>query len=179
MTSACGFAASTIASASALVRPYSHSGRTYTAISDIVVSPTYVPDLVEGMLDLLIDGESGVWHLANGGAVTWEELARRAAHTVGVSTANLRAVPVEELGLAAPRPRYTALESVRGTLLSPLDDALQRYARARAWEQSYVGVTSAGTHGPVNQPKRSSRNSTPSTHDGSRAALLARAQDQV
>ncbi len=155
------------------------SGQTYTAISDIVVSPTYVPDLVEGMLDLLIDGESGVWHLANGGAVTWEELARRAAHTVGVSTANLRAVPVEELGLAAPRPRYTALESVRGTLLSPLDDALQRYARARAWEQSYGGVTSAGTHGPVNQPKRSSRNSTPSTHDGSRAALLARAQDQV
>ena len=128
----------------------------------------------------LIDGDGKLVD-ANGGAVTWEELARRAAHTVGVSTANLRAVPVEELGLAAPRPRYTALESVRGTLLSPLDDALQRYARARAWEQSYGGATSAGTHGPVNQPKRSFRNSTstPSTHDSSRAALLARAQDQV
>ena len=38
-----------------------------------------------------------------------------------------------------------ALESVRGTLLSPLDDALQRYARARAWEQGYGGGTSAAS----------------------------------
>jgi dTDP-4-dehydrorhamnose reductase len=115
------------------------SGNPYTAISDVVVSPTYVPDLVDAMLDLLIDGESGVWHVATGGAVTWEELARRAARTVGVSTATLRAVPLEELGLQAKRPRYTALGSSRGTLLGPLDDALRRYARTRAWEQVHDG----------------------------------------
>jgi dTDP-4-dehydrorhamnose reductase len=115
------------------------SGNPYTAISDVVVSPTYVPDLVDAMLDLLIDGESGVWHVATGGAVTWEELARRAAQTVGVSTATLRAVPLEELGLQAKRPRYTALASSRGTLLGPLDDALRRYARTRAWEKVHDG----------------------------------------
>jgi len=32
------------------------SGQPYTAISDVVVSPTYVPDLVHASLDLLIDG---------------------------------------------------------------------------------------------------------------------------
>lgn len=35
------------------------TGKPYTAISDVVVSPTYVPDLVDAMLDLLIDGEHG------------------------------------------------------------------------------------------------------------------------
>ena len=30
-----------------------------------MVSPTYVPDLVHASLDLLIDGEHGLWHLAN------------------------------------------------------------------------------------------------------------------
>src|SRR5215213_4845278 len=39
------------------------AGRTFAAGSD-VVSPTYVPDLVHVTLDLLIDGETGVWHLA-------------------------------------------------------------------------------------------------------------------
>ena len=81
------------------------AGEPCIAISDVVVSPTYVPDLVEAMLDLLIDGERGIWHLASEGAVTWEELARRAARIAGVSAATLRAVPVDELGLSATRAR--------------------------------------------------------------------------
>jgi dTDP-4-dehydrorhamnose reductase len=149
------------------------SGEPYTAISDVVVSPTYVPDLVDAMLDLLIDGECGVWHVATGGAVTWEELARRAAHTVGVSTATLRAVPLEELGLQANRPRYTALGSSRGTLLGPLDDALRRYARTRAWERVHEGATgSSASYASVEQGRRSPIISTPprpSARDDARA----------
>ena len=38
---------------------------------DVVISPTYVPDLTHAALDLLIDGEGGLWHLANQGAVSW------------------------------------------------------------------------------------------------------------
>jgi dTDP-4-dehydrorhamnose reductase len=148
------------------------SGQPYTAISDVVVSPTYVPDLVDAMLDLLIDGEAGVWHVATGGAVTWEELARRAAHTVGVSTATLRAVPLEELGLQANRPRYTALGSARGTLLGPLDDALRRYARTRAWERTHDVPTGSAANAPVEQRRRASVLSTsnrPSVCDDARA----------
>ncbi len=37
----------------------------FLAAQDIIVSPTYVPDLVNASLDLLIDGETGLWHLAN------------------------------------------------------------------------------------------------------------------
>ena len=151
------------------------SGEPYTVISDVVVSPTYVPDLVDAMLDLLIDGESGVWHVATDGAVTWEELARRAAHTVGVSTATLRAVPVEELGLRANRPRYTALGSARGTLLGPLDDALRRYARTRAWERIHSGAIGNVPHVPhtaLDQRMRSlpiSNSPRPSVCDDARA----------
>jgi dTDP-4-dehydrorhamnose reductase len=52
------------------------AGQPFTASNDLVVSPTYVPDLVNVSLDLLIDRERGIWHLTNGEAVTWAELAR-------------------------------------------------------------------------------------------------------
>ncbi|MFL6698887.1 MAG: family 1 glycosylhydrolase, partial [Vitreoscilla sp.] len=54
-------------------------GREWTAAEDEIVAPTYLPDLVQASLDLLIDGETGVWHLTNGEALTWAEFARRAA----------------------------------------------------------------------------------------------------
>ena len=48
------------------------------------MTPTYVPDLVNTCLDLLIDRECGVWHLSNGDAMSWADLARRAAAAAGV-----------------------------------------------------------------------------------------------
>ena len=39
-------------------------GEHWVAPEDQVVSPTYVPDLVSTALDLLMDGERGLWHLA-------------------------------------------------------------------------------------------------------------------
>ncbi|RYD53963.1 MAG: SDR family oxidoreductase, partial [Sphingobacteriales bacterium] len=41
------------------------------AATDMIVSPTYVPHLVHAALDLLIDDECGIWHLANKGAISW------------------------------------------------------------------------------------------------------------
>ncbi len=107
------------------------AGRSFVATGDAVISPTYVPDLVNASLDLLIDGESGLWHLANEGAVTWAELAARAAARAGVDAGGLEARPRAELGMAAPRPLYSALGSERGMLLPSLDDALDRYMRER------------------------------------------------
>ncbi|MFL6227578.1 MAG: family 1 glycosylhydrolase [Pyrinomonadaceae bacterium] len=103
------------------------AGKTFTAIDDAFVSPTYVPDLVNMSLDLLIDGERGIWHLANAGALTWAEFARRAAELAGVDAAGIEGRPVESLKLPAPRPAYSALGSERGALLPALDEALARY----------------------------------------------------
>ena len=101
------------------------------AADDQIVSPTYVPDLVHNVLDVLIDGERGVWHLANAGAVSWAEFARQAADRAGLDSSLVVAQPSHELGLTAPRPRYSALGSERGTLMPPLDDALTRYLAAQ------------------------------------------------
>jgi dTDP-4-dehydrorhamnose reductase len=121
------------------------SGQEFRAVSDVVVSPTYVPDLVDAALDLAIDGESGVWHLASAGALTWEELARRAARAADVNSARLVSVTVEELGLAAARPRYSALTSERGSIMASVDDAIARYARSRPWERTSFPAGTSGS----------------------------------
>ena len=105
-------------------------GLPFQAARDVTVSPTYVPDLVNVSLDLLIDRERGIWHLTNGEAVSWFELARRACAAAGVSSERLQEVSVEECGYTARRPGYSALSSERGLLLPSLDDALKRYVEA-------------------------------------------------
>jgi dTDP-4-dehydrorhamnose reductase len=101
------------------------------AAEDLVVSPSYVPELASATLDLLIDGECGVWHLTNQGALSWAELARAAAVAEGLDPALVQGVPAESLGLRAPRPRWSALASERGHLMRPLGDALQEFMQDR------------------------------------------------
>ncbi|MBD2358410.1 sugar nucleotide-binding protein [Tolypothrix sp. FACHB-123] len=107
------------------------AGNTFVAAEDAIVSPTYVPDLVHTSLDLLIDGENGLWHLANKGAVAWADLARLAAKKAGVSVNSLISVPSQELGFIAPRPVYSVLGSSRGELMPHLDSAISRYLEER------------------------------------------------
>jgi dTDP-4-dehydrorhamnose reductase len=72
------------------------------------------------VLDLLIDDESGLWHLANQGAPSWHQFACRLAEGAGFD-------PVEIVALTAGPERMTALTSERGLLLRPLDQAIQAY----------------------------------------------------
>ncbi|HEX2251062.1 MAG TPA: family 1 glycosylhydrolase [Gemmatimonadales bacterium] len=103
------------------------SGLEVEAADDLVVSPTYVPDLVDSALDLLIDAESGIWHLANEGAVTWAELARVAAVKAGLDPAGVVACHHDKLALIARRPGYSVLASDRGKLMPTLEQALDRF----------------------------------------------------
>lgn len=103
------------------------------AADDLVVSPTYVPDLVHAALDLLIDGEHGIWHLANTGETTWADLARAAARGADLDETLIRGRPHTELGLAARRPRAVPLTSKRGRIMPSLESALGAYVRERPW----------------------------------------------
>jgi dTDP-4-dehydrorhamnose reductase len=123
-------------------------GLPFTAAADTVVSPTYVTDLAHACLDLLIDGEGGVWHLANGGTVTWLQLAERAAAVAGVEVECLEGLPTDGIPLRAARPPYSALGSERGQLLPPLDAALERYV---------CDCRAAGTLGTPARPPRPRR----------------------
>lgn len=102
-------------------------GRRWAAASDQVVSLTYVCDLVMASLDLLIDGESGVWHLANQGCASWAEFAVKAARRCGLDTALIDPVEGRALGQVARRPPRVVLGSERGLVMPTLDDALERY----------------------------------------------------
>jgi dTDP-4-dehydrorhamnose reductase len=113
-------------------------GEHFAAAADQCVSPTYVPDLVQATLDLLVDEESGIWHLANRGAVSWARLAQLAAEAASLDPRLVDELPSGKLGLVALRPAYSALASERGVLMPPLEDALCRYitdcsAKAGEW----------------------------------------------
>jgi dTDP-4-dehydrorhamnose reductase len=102
-------------------------GERWKAVEDQCVSPTYVPDLVQATLDLLVDGESGIWHLANRGSVSWAKLAELVAGRGGFDSSLVERVRTQDLQLPAARPQFSALASERSQLMPTLEDALERY----------------------------------------------------
>lgn len=97
------------------------ANRRIVCAADVVISPTYVPSLAHAVLNLVQDRCSGIWHLTNGGAVTWYAFAQQVAKVSGLKSSLLGGAPAAELGWRAPRPRYSALGSERGELLRPLE----------------------------------------------------------
>jgi dTDP-4-dehydrorhamnose reductase len=120
-------------------------GRKFIAADDAFVSPTYVPDLVGASLDLLIDGEQGIWHLSNDGAITWAELARRAALRAGLDARLVEGQASVSMKFAAPRPLYSVLGSEHGRLLPTLEDALERYFNERETRLASLSMAAGGT----------------------------------
>jgi len=130
-----------------LVRALSN-GLEFRAATDLVVSPTYVPDLVEAVLDLMLDGETGLRHLANDGAVSWAEFGRRVASSLSLDPDLVRPVPSPHFGWPAARPAYAALGSERGQLLRALDQAIARFASHLA-EVDFVSEADALVEGAL------------------------------
>jgi dTDP-4-dehydrorhamnose reductase len=103
-----------------------HRKQAFEAADNVLISPTYVPDLVNVSLDLLIDEERGVWHLANQGSYTWAELARLAADMGGLDTSFVVPRSMQAFGLPAARPAYSVLGSKQGNLLPSVEQRLER-----------------------------------------------------
>ena len=96
---------------------------------DVFISPTLAADLINGSLDLLIDGENHIWHVANQGTISWADLAHDLAKRAGYSASLLIRKPYAEFNFNAVRPSYSGLTSSRGIFLPTLDDALDRYVK--------------------------------------------------
>jgi len=116
------------------------SGAPVLAACDETLTPAYLPDVTHRTLDLLIDGEDGVWHLAHSGAATRAEIVRRAAELAGIDARGLRAVPLADIEQHKPRRSPWAVlgsERTATPLLCPLEDALRRFVAdseaVRAW----------------------------------------------
>ncbi len=104
-----------------------HNNSEIPVANDVYISPTYVPDLVNTTLDLLIDDENGIWHLANKGAISWADLAFLVADRLKYQGLNINSVPASALNLKAARPKYSVLSTEKGHMLPELNHALERY----------------------------------------------------
>ncbi|MCL6258414.1 sugar nucleotide-binding protein [Aquiflexum sp. TKW24L] len=98
-----------------------------SVLSDVVVSPTYVPDLVNTALNLLIDEEKGIWHLSNQGSLTWADFASEIASRGGMARPSFNTKKLIQMKWKAKRPLYSVLHSERGILLPTIENALHRY----------------------------------------------------
>ncbi|VTT99033.1 dtdp-4-dehydrorhamnose reductase : dTDP-4-dehydrorhamnose reductase OS=Crinalium epipsammum PCC 9333 GN=Cri9333_3539 PE=4 SV=1: RmlD_sub_bind [Gemmataceae bacterium] len=102
-------------------------GLAVRAAHDLTVTPAYTPDLVQHVLDLLVDGDRGVCHLATPEPVTWAGLARAVAAAAGLDPGLVEPRPAESFAWPAPRPAYTPLTTSRGLVLPQLADCLERF----------------------------------------------------
>lgn len=98
-----------------------------TLPDDIIISPTYVPDLVHASLDLLIDQANGIWHLTNNGSISWADFAQSVAQYTRVHNYTIIRRKQEELDWMALRPTYSAMNTEKGFYLPNLAHALERY----------------------------------------------------
>lgn len=104
-----------------------HNKQNLHLANDVVISPTYLPDLCNRALDLFIDEEHGIWHLSNDGLLSWAEFGDIIAQRISCKNHSLVSMPVKDLGLRAQRPLYSVLQSDKGIKLPSLDNALTRF----------------------------------------------------
>ena len=105
------------------------SGETFLAADDQEISPSYVPSLADTLLDLLIDGDTGIRHLANDRCLTWADFARLIATGFGHDPSRVVGVPGAQLGWRASRPRSSGLRSRHVAPLGPLTAAIADFVR--------------------------------------------------
>ncbi|MBI4715582.1 MAG: dTDP-4-dehydrorhamnose reductase [Nitrospirae bacterium] len=97
-------------------------------------SPTYTPDLADGIARLLETPARGIVHLSNSGTCTWWEYAVEILRLTGVEGVTVLPITTAESGRPAPRPANSILDNNRyetftGHRLRHWKEALKDYLR--------------------------------------------------
>lgn len=114
---------------------YAARSTTLKGVVDMRSVPTYAPDLAARLVELAGSGPAGTYHVTGGGgAATWFDVARAALDLAGRADVELLPVTVEQLGLPAPRPAYSAMRCLLSERLGlaplrPWDEALADFVR--------------------------------------------------
>jgi dTDP-4-dehydrorhamnose reductase len=103
-------------------------GEDAAGIADRIGSPTWVVHLAERLIPLALSGRPGVFHLAGPEPASWFQVLERCKE-MGGFPGRVIAQQAGDLGLPAPRPRMSALASLRLPVglvepMPPLDAAL-------------------------------------------------------
>lgn len=100
------------------VMPLLKIGKDILVPKDIYITASFLPEMVAVCLDLLIDGERGIWHLSNPGELSWYELACMLKIRNTVDKGRIVPINMEEIPNAALRPHLCIMGSIRGSLMS-------------------------------------------------------------
>ncbi|MGC4002144.1 MAG: NAD(P)-dependent oxidoreductase [Pirellulales bacterium] len=100
-------------------------------VGDQTCTPSYVPDIVTGIVELLRHDAVGLYHLTNAGETTWYDFAVELLR-LAESTTPIDRITTAEFNAPAPRPAYSVLDSTKaqsltGHVMPAWEDALVRY----------------------------------------------------
>jgi len=109
------------------------AGEALEVVNDQYGSPTYARHVADALCELIAVGARGLVHVAGAGVATWFDVAAEVLRLTGLRVP-LSPVGIASLGMAAPRPRYSALDTNRYTTLTgrrmpPLQDGVAAYLR--------------------------------------------------
>ena len=102
-------------------------------ICDQFGSLTYIPHLAQAILNIIKSDHYGTYHIVNAGVASWLDLVLRAKKIMRFRT-TIRPVKIDDLKLAARRPRYAPLASYHYEFLfsktmASWEDALTEYIK--------------------------------------------------
>lgn len=103
------------------------SDKQYYLPDDIIFSPSYIPYLVNIVLDLMLDDESGIYHLSSQEEISYSDFARKALNYAGLDDRIVTPVSSWRLKMGAVRAPYSVLHSSSGIMLPLLDTSLNYY----------------------------------------------------
>jgi dTDP-4-dehydrorhamnose reductase len=96
-------------------------------VDDQFGTPTWSADLAQGLIALVEQGASGLYHLANRGVATWWEVARETLDRAGFPDLAIERARTSEFPRPAPRPAYSVLDCSKAEAAG---------VRLRAWREA-------------------------------------------
>jgi dTDP-4-dehydrorhamnose reductase len=88
---------------------YARKGANLKGVIDQTSIPSYAPDVVARIEEIIRLRAHGLYHVTSSGPTTWFDFARRALELAGLSDVRIEPVKREELNQRAPRPHNTAM----------------------------------------------------------------------
>ena len=96
-----------------LVHRWKSGDKSCAAVEEGRSQPTYRPDFVAAVVELVKRGATGVWHAAGGGDATPYEFAKEAWTLFGRPAEEVRALRRSSMASSALRPRYSVLDCAK------------------------------------------------------------------
>ncbi|MGQ9561214.1 MAG: dTDP-4-dehydrorhamnose reductase [Candidatus Oleimicrobiaceae bacterium] len=117
------------------------AGQEVKVVTDQVGNTTLASELAEALWRMLVQGASGVYHVAGREIVSRYEFAQKLARVFQLDQSLIKPVRTEELAQAAPRPPRSGLivekaHAEFGILLSATEEALRRFRQELEAAQS-------------------------------------------